>query len=97
MPRELKLQWREIPLARRGKDCHRRQLCARRGADSQSGASGDRVMALDVKGKRMSTEQLARQLQSWQMSGDNYSVLIGGPDGSQRGLPGAGGYALVAQ
>ena len=42
---------------------------------------GDRVIALDVAGKRLSTESLARELQSWQLSGCNYSLLIGGPDG----------------
>ncbi len=42
---------------------------------------GERVIALDVTGKRLTTGQLAQQLQGWQMSGDNYSFLIGGPDG----------------
>ena len=42
---------------------------------------GDKVIALDVKGKSWSTEELAQQLGDWQMSGDNYSLLIGGPDG----------------
>jgi 23S rRNA (pseudouridine1915-N3)-methyltransferase len=49
LPRELRLEWCEIPLARRRKDSR--------------------------------AEQLARELQDWQMSGDNYSLLIGGPDG----------------
>ena len=82
MPRELKLEWREIPLARRGKDNNARQLSAREGElQLKAVPSGDRVVALDVQGKRISTEQLAQQLQAWQMSGDNYSLLIGGPDG----------------
>jgi 23S rRNA (pseudouridine1915-N3)-methyltransferase len=82
MPRELKLAWREIPLARRGKDSRPQQLCAREGQQLLKAVpAGDRVIALDVRGKRISTEQLAQQLESWQMSGDNYSLLIGGPDG----------------
>ena len=82
MPRELKLEWREIPLAKRGKDNNARQLSVKEGEQQLKAVpSWDRVVALDVKGKRISTEQLARQLQSWQMSGDNYSLLIGGPDG----------------
>lgn len=82
MPRELKLEWREIPLARRGKDSRPQQLCAREGQQLLKAVpAGDRVIALDVRGKRISTEQLAQQLESWQMSGDNYSLLIGGPDG----------------
>ncbi len=44
-------------------------------------APADKVIALDVRGKSWSTEQLAQQLKDWQMSGDNYSILIGGPDG----------------
>ena len=39
------------------------------------------MVALEVTGKRLSTEVLARQLENWQMSGDNYSFVIGGPDG----------------
>ena len=82
MPRELKLDWREIPLARRGKDANAQQLCTREGEQIiKAIPDGDRVIALDVLGKRLSTEQLARQLEDWQMSGDNYSLLIGGPDG----------------
>ena len=36
---------------------------------------------LDVEGRSFTTEQLADRLQAWQMSGDNYSLVIGGPDG----------------
>jgi len=82
MPREWKLEWREIPLARRGKDANTQQLCAREGEQILKAVpAGDRVIALDVRGKRLSTEQLAAQLKDWQMSGDSYSLLIGGPDG----------------
>ena len=82
MPRELKLEWREIPLARRGKDANAQQLCAREGEQIiKAIPSGDRVIALDVRGKRISTGQLAKQLDAWKMSGLNYSMLIGGPDG----------------
>ena len=82
MPREWNLDWREIPLARRGKDANAQQLCAREGEQILKAVpAGDRVIALDVRGKRLSTEQLAEQLKDWQMSGDSYSLLIGGPDG----------------
>ena len=82
MPRELQLVWREIPLARRGKDANVQQLCAREGElIVKAIPAGDRVIALDVAGKRIATRRLAEQLEAWQMSGDNYSLLIGGPDG----------------
>ena len=82
MPRELKVEWRELPLARRGKDANAEQLKAREGEQILKAIpAGDRVIALDVRGKSQSTEALAKQLSEWQMSGDNYSLLIGGPDG----------------
>ena len=82
MPRELKVQWREIPLVRRGRDTNPEMLRSKEGENILKAiATGDRVIALDVRGKSWSTGQLAEQLQHWQMSGDNYSLLIGGPDG----------------
>lgn len=82
MPRELKIQWRDIPLARRGRDTSAAALRAKEGEKILAAiAPADKVIALDVRGKSWSTEQLAEQLGHWQMSGDNYSLLIGGPDG----------------
>lgn len=43
--------------------------------------SGERVIALEVGGKAWSTEQLSSQLESWQQSGDDFALLIGGPEG----------------
>ena len=86
MPRELKSLWREIPLARRGKDTAGDQACVAEGDQILKAIpAAERVIALDVEGKRISTAQLARQLAVWQMSGDNYSILIGGPDGLSPG------------
>ena len=82
MPRELKLQWREVPLAKRGKDNNAEALCRREGEQILKAIpAGDQVIALDVKGVSWSTEQLAQKLGDWQMSGNNFSLLIGGPDG----------------
>ena len=87
LPRELKLHWREIPLARRGKDANSRQLCEAEGREILKAVpAGDRLLALEVSGKRLSTEQLAARLRDWQMSGDNYSLVIGGPDGLSEGV-----------
>jgi 23S rRNA (pseudouridine1915-N3)-methyltransferase len=82
LPRELKLDWREISLARRGKDVTTQSVCAAEGEQILKAIpAGEQVIALDVAGKRLSTGHLAQQLKDWQMSGDNYSFLIGGPDG----------------
>ena len=82
LPRELKLNWCEIPLARRGRDTSPQQLREREGEQILKAIpQGDEVIALDVEGRSWSTPQLAEQLRDWQMSGDNFSLLIGGPDG----------------
>lgn len=39
------------------------------------------VIALDQRGKQWSTEELAASLRDWQMSGRDYCLLIGGPEG----------------
>lgn len=85
LPREIKLQWREIPLARRVQGSKAGQLCEREGEQILKAIpAGDAVIALDVLGERISTGQLAQQLAAWQMSGLNYSLLVGGPDGLSR-------------
>lgn len=82
LPRELKISWRDIPLARRGRDTSPEKLCATEGEQLLKAIpAGDRVIALDVKGRRVSTEDLAARLKDWQMSGDSVSFVIGGPDG----------------
>ena len=82
LPREIKLEWREIPLAQRGKDSKPELLCEREGEHILKAIPArDQVVAMDVLGKRISTPKLAKQLSAWQMSGDDYSLLIGGPDG----------------
>lgn len=82
LPRELNLQWREIPLARRVRDSKAERLRESEGEQILKAVpNGDKIIALDVQGKRISTAGLADQLSAWQMSGDNYSLLVGGPDG----------------
>jgi len=41
----------------------------------------DRIVALDVKGKSLNTEGLAKRLEDWRQDGRNVALLIGGPDG----------------
>jgi 23S rRNA (pseudouridine1915-N3)-methyltransferase len=81
MPAELKLDLIEIPLNPKGK------VSSSQSKENQGQAllkainKQDRVIALDVLGKSMSTESLATQLSSWQMNGQDICLLIGGPDG----------------
>src|SRR5699024_10869499 len=44
-------------------------------------ARDDAIIALDVKGKPWSTEQLAANLHAWLADGRDRALLVGGPDG----------------
>lgn len=82
MPPELQIVFKEVPLAKRGRDNNPEVACHREGEQVLAAiAPGDQVVALEVGGKSWDTPQLARQLETWQMSGTNYSLLVGGPDG----------------
>jgi 23S rRNA (pseudouridine1915-N3)-methyltransferase len=43
--------------------------------------SGDKVIAMEVKGKTWSTETLVDQLGGWHDLGENISLLVGGAEG----------------
>lgn len=82
LPRELALSFRDVPLARRGGNDNAAQLREREGEALLCNVpADDHCIALDVKGKGWSTEQLARQLENWKMDGRSVSLLVGGPDG----------------
>ena len=81
-PRQLKLIWREIPLARRDREKNPELFRNLEGEKILKAIpAGDLVIALDVAGRNWSTAELAQQLTKWQLSGNDVSLLIGGPDG----------------
>lgn len=82
MPRDLLVEMLELPLAPRGKNTDIAKAMEKEG-DAILSVIGknEQVIALDVRGKPWSTEQLAENLAAWKMSGDNFCLLIGGPDG----------------
>ena len=77
-----KIQLVEIPSEKRSKSSNIDQL-KQRESDKVARLikSNHRVIALDVKGKQWSTEDLANQMKNWQQEGKNIDLLIGGPDG----------------
>ena len=81
MPAELKLETVEIPLSPKGKGSANSSKESQGQAILKHIGKQDRVVALDVLGKSMSTESLATQLANWQMEGKDICLLIGGPDG----------------
>lgn len=44
-------------------------------------SKGNKVIALEVLGKKWDTLTLAKQIDFWKMDGRNISLLIGGPEG----------------
>lgn len=82
MPRDCVVELVELPLAQRGKNTDIARAMEKEGEEMLAViGKGEQVIALDVKGKPWSTEQLAEQMANWRMSGNNYCLLIGGPDG----------------
>jgi 23S rRNA (pseudouridine1915-N3)-methyltransferase len=47
---------------------------------------GARVVALEVKGKPWSTEQLSQRLDAWLGEGRDIALLVGGPEGIEPSL-----------
>lgn len=82
LPRDVLPELIELPLAQRSKNTDLAKAIEKEGeAMLAAVAKNDRVIALDVAGEPWSTEQLSQHLADWRMSGANYSLLIGGPDG----------------
>lgn len=82
MPPELRIETIEIALGARGKNqpaskaIEKESLALLKAIGAQ-----DFVVALDVIGRSLSTEQLATKLADWQMNGRDVCLIIGGPDG----------------
>lgn len=82
LPPELRIEVVELPLGKRGKGADIQRAILREGeAMLKAIGERDQVIALEVQGKSWSTGDLAVNLQYWQGSGDNVSLLVGGPDG----------------
>ncbi len=82
LPRDCTVELVELPLGPRGKSGSPAVAMEREGQAMQAAiGKGDKVIALEVEGRPWSTEKLAQNMDAWRMSGANYSLLIGGPDG----------------
>lgn len=82
MPRECVVEIVELPLSQRTKNTDITKAMEKEGeAMLAIIGKGEQIVALDVQGKPWSTEQLAVNMANWKMSGSNYCLLIGGPDG----------------
>ncbi len=81
-PREMRLELVEVALGQRGRKADPARAMQKEGEQMLAAVKpADHVVALELKGRSWSTEQLAGQLENWQMQGQNIAFLIGGPDG----------------
>lgn len=77
----------ELPAAKRAKNPSLANLAQYREQEGQAilqahqAASRERLWVLDVKGKSLSTERLARKLAEAMQLGDDIALVIGGADG----------------
>ena len=82
LPRDMKLEVVELALGSRGKNADIKKAIQKESEQILAQISDqDWVIALEVKGKAWSTEQLAEQLSDWRLSAKSIVILIGGPDG----------------
>jgi 23S rRNA (pseudouridine1915-N3)-methyltransferase len=82
---DLKFELIEVPLAQRGVRADMARAVAREGEKMLSAIRADDfVVALDVRGKTMSTAELASWLSARTQEGRDLAFLIGGPDGLAR-------------
>lgn len=86
LPPELKLEFRELPLANRNNTSTEKVVASETEAIRKARPERDKLVVLDVTGRSLSTEKLAERLSDWQMSGDNFTLVIGGPDGVDASL-----------
>lgn len=79
---ELGFRLLEIPPAARGKSGDAEQYRKKEATSLLAKLNTDDfVVALEVKGRQLSTEALAARLQEFKSQGRNLSLMIGGPDG----------------
>ena len=81
MPREISVEWLDIPPAKRGSATPEKYLVQEAEAIEAKLSGKDYVVALDISGKAVSTELIAERFDQWQMQGEQISIVIGGPDG----------------
>ncbi len=81
MPRELPLSVVEIKPEPRGGKTREQLTAAEKARIAPAIANCGRIVALDERGKDLTTQQLAQRLEAWMQQGGDTAFLIGGADG----------------
>ena len=81
MPRELPMSVVEIKPEPRGSKTREQLTAAEKARIVPAIAGCGRIVALDERGKDLTTQQLAQRLEAWMQEGGDTAFLIGGADG----------------
>lgn len=82
MPPECRIHLKEIkPVDRAGSKNAETAMLQERSRIEAALPKGARIVALDERGKDLSSVQLAQQLTQWQQDGRDVAFIIGGADG----------------
>ncbi|HJN96832.1 MAG: 23S rRNA (pseudouridine(1915)-N(3))-methyltransferase RlmH [Gammaproteobacteria bacterium] len=85
LSRDLGLNIIQVPLSKRSKSQSIDQSIKNEGAGLLNKVPPNNyLVAMDIRGTLITTEQLAGRLDSFRTQGQNLSLLIGGPDGLAR-------------
>ena len=87
MPPECRLQLKEIkPVERSGSKTAETAMAIERERIEAALPKGARIIALDERGRDLSSMQLSQQLVNWQQDGRDVAIVIGGADGLDAGF-----------
>lgn len=79
---DVQLELVEIPAGKRGKNADVNRIVAKEGEQILSLLNPqEHIIALDVKGKRFTTEKLSARLNELMHNGQPVALLVGGPEG----------------
>ena len=87
MPPECRILLKEIkPVERSGSKTAETVMALERGKIEGAIPKGSRIVALDERGKDLTTVQLSQLLTQWQQDGRDVTFVIGGADGLDAGF-----------
>jgi 23S rRNA (pseudouridine1915-N3)-methyltransferase len=87
MPPDCRIQLKEIkPVDRSGSRTTETVMAQERTKIEAAIPKGARIVALDERGKDVTTQQLSQLLTQWQQDGRDVTFVIGGADGLDPGL-----------
>lgn len=81
MPREVPVEWCEIPASKRSRDTAESRMLEEAQAIERRLKDQELMVVLDVDGKAVSTESIAAAMATWQDQGAKIAFIIGGPEG----------------